>query len=165
MNKSTRLHAAVLALAAITPVAALAGPPLPFTATLRTQETLGLDPGRCTSAPFLQGTTAGSGVASYLGAISGTSTDCISPADGSYNFSNGHMVLTAANGDTLTADYSGSMLPTVNYPVFSLSGSYRITGGTGRYVGATGTGTLQGATNIVSGAGAYTLTGQIAIAR
>jgi hypothetical protein len=161
MSKLTTFRFA-LALAVAWPLASEAGPSLPFKAVLQTQETLALDPVDCVSAPFLQGTTTGSGSATLLGKITGVSTDCISPTDGSYTFSNGHMTLTTANGDTLTADYSGSLTPTANYPVFSLSGTYRITGGTGRLAGATGTGTLQGLDNIASGTGQYVMTGTLA---
>lgn len=161
MHKLIQLGAS-LAFSILMPLASHAAESSPFKATLQTKESLAFNPTACVSVPFLQGTTTGAGVAAHLGKVTGTATDCIIPGDSVYTFTGGHLVLTAANGDTLTADYSGSLTPTTAPAVFTLAGSYRITGGTGRFAGATGTGYMQGVNNIVSGAGAYTLNGEIA---
>ena len=46
--------------------------------------------------------------------------------------------LTAANGDTLTATFTGLGTPTATPGVFSIVETATITGGTGRFAGATG---------------------------
>lgn len=46
--------------------------------------------------------------------------------------------LTAANGDTLTATFTGRGTPTATEGVFSVVETATITGGTGRFAGATG---------------------------
>jgi hypothetical protein len=132
-----------------------------FTAAFVTQEVLGFSPEACPAAPFLQGTTSGAGIASHMGKVSLSSTDCVFPGQTSFTFTNGKLVLTAANGDTVTAEYSGSLLPTVAFPVHTLSGAYRVTGGTGRFTGATGSGYLRGISDIASGKGAYQAFGTI----
>ena len=52
-------------------------------------------------------------------------------AAGSYHF-------TAANGDTLSADFSGQSMPTATLGVISIVETATIKGGTGRFAGATG---------------------------
>jgi hypothetical protein len=52
-------------------------------------------------------------------------------ASGSYHF-------TAANGDTLSADFTGQSMPTETLGVISIVETATITGGTGRFAGATG---------------------------
>ena len=54
-----------------------------------------------------------------------------STAIGTYEF-------TAANGDTLTADFAGLSMPTSTPGVIAIVESAIITGGTGRFAGATG---------------------------
>jgi len=52
----------------------------------------------------------------------------------------GTFTFTAANGDTLTADFTGQAQPG---PVVSIVEHATITGGTGRFAGATGSFTVQ----------------------
>ena len=47
-------------------------------------------------------------------------------ASGSYHF-------TAANGDTLSADFTGQSMPTATLGVISITETATITGGTGRF--------------------------------
>lgn len=155
----------VLAAAMWSCMLAWAGPTqVPFKATVTTQETLRPDPGRCVAPPYLVGTTTGSGTASHLGAITFTATDCITPGPTSFDFSNGKLTMTAANGDELRADYSGTLLPlpyTTPYTLFSIQGTFTVTGGTGRFVGATGSGYLQGIENVQTGQGQFTAVGTL----
>lgn len=151
---------AAFALAAVFPLAAQADA-VPFKLVVQTKETLTLNAEACPMTPFLQGTTTGSGRGTQVGDASVLSTDCVTPGEGAFVFTGGRLVVTAANGDTLTMDYSGSLTPTGAFPVYAMSGSYRITGGTGRFANATGSGVMQGSNNLVSGAGAYTASGQI----
>src|SRR5262249_45932168 len=57
-------------------------------------------------------------------------------AIGSYHF-------VAANGDTLSATFSGQATPTATPSVLSIVETATITGGTGRFAGATGNFTVQ----------------------
>ncbi|MEO8935478.1 MAG: hypothetical protein ABI277_01550 [Burkholderiaceae bacterium] len=142
---------------------ALAGPTgVPFKASLTTQEAIHLDPVACQSAPFLAGVTTASGQASHLGAVTGSGTDCITPTSAyTYMFSNGKLSMIAANGDELRADYSGNLSPSATPPVFVINGTYRITGGTGRFANASGTGAVGGLENLETGQGQLALKGSI----
>src|SRR5690242_21477579 len=64
------------------------------------------------------GTTTGTGKSSHLGKISLTATDCITPMENHYTFK-GTLTLTAANGDKIIGDYSGSFLPLDTPPMYS----------------------------------------------
>jgi hypothetical protein len=57
-------------------------------------------------------------------------------AIGSYEF-------TAANGDTLTADFTGTATPTATPGVLYIEETATITGGTGRFAGAAGSFTTE----------------------
>ena len=65
------------------------------------------------------------------------------------------MTFTAANGDTLTAGFTGQGTPTTDPVVFSIVETATITGGTGRFAGATGsfivTRSFSFATNLTTG--------------
>lgn len=50
----------------------------------------------------------------------------------------GTFTLIAANGDTLTATFTGASSPTATPGVFLITENATITGGTGRFAGATG---------------------------
>ena len=65
-------------------------------------------------------------------------------AIGSYQF-------TAANGDTLSADFTGKATPTATPGVLSIVENATITGGTGRFAGATGGFTCQRLFDTVAG--------------
>ncbi len=111
------------------------------------------------------GTATGSGISSPLGAVSIETNDCIAPAGNNFSFI-GEMVFTVSGGDELFADYSGSLTPTIYPSIFSLTQSvFRITGGTGNFLGASGHGTLQGIQDTATGRGLMQLTGQIAHAK
>lgn len=156
-----------VALASISAIALLAAPAAqadaqawPFKLAVTTQESLAANPLAC-PLTILQGSTTGQGHALHLGQVTLRSTDCVTLGASQFTFTDGALVLVAANGDTLTADYSGALLPSAAYPVYTLSGSFRITGGSGRFSGATGAGSLTGTSNIVTGQGAYLATGTI----
>jgi hypothetical protein len=130
--------------------------------TAITQEQTGYRPD-CASG--FGGTTTGSGLSSLLGSVSIETNDCITPAATYFSFI-GEMVFTVSGGDELFADYSGSLTPTIYPSIFSLTQSvFKITGGTGNFLGATGSGTLQGVQDILSGQGLMQLTGQITPAK
>lgn len=68
--------------------------------------------------------------------------------------SKGKFTLTTAKGDNITANYSGSFIPT-DYPlIYSYEDfTIQITGGTGRFAGAIGSGVLEGTSHIQTGLG------------
>ena len=111
------------------------------------------------------GTAAGTGISSFLGAVSIETNDCITPAGNNFSFI-GEMVFTVSGGDELFANYSGFLTPTIYPSIFSLTSStFKIAGGTGSFLGASGNGTLQGIQDIANGRGLMQLTGQIAYAK
>jgi hypothetical protein len=126
-------------------LSAWAGPKqVPFKARISAQEVLGFDPVRCPGT-FIVGTTTGKGTASHMGAVKMVASDCPVLTDMPPSFSNGHLTLTAANGDKVHAVYQGVLVPVdVDAGVFSVVGGYTVNGGTGRFKHATGSGTLGG---------------------
>jgi len=85
--------------------------------------------------PFVAVTLEGEGNATQLGHFDVSSSLVANAADGT---AVGTYEFTAANGDTLTADYTESFTPTDVPGVFSDVITATITGGTGRFAGATG---------------------------
>jgi hypothetical protein len=65
-------------------------------------------------------------------------------AKGSYKF-------TAANGDTLTADFTGTATPTATPGVLYIEETATITSGTGRFAGATGSFTCERLFDTIAG--------------
>ena len=159
---TVRRALAVVALAAaVAPVAVLAGPNnVPFKASLVTQEILHPDPAACQAFPFLAGTTTGTGHGSHLGAVTGTGSDCVTPmTTGQFTFGNGKLTFVSASGDELHAEYGGTLSPTATASIYAISGTYRITGGTGRFGTASGSGTLSGVENLTTLQGQLNFTG------
>ena len=75
-------------------------------------------------------------------------------ATGTYQF-------VAANGDTLTADFTGKATPTATPGVLYIEETATITGGTGRFAGATGSFTCVRLFNTVAGTTAGSFNGTI----
>jgi hypothetical protein len=63
----------------------------------------------------------------------------------------GSYVFTAANGDKLTADFTGTAAPTATPGVLYIEETATITGGTGRFAGATGSFTAERLYDTVAG--------------
>ncbi len=78
------------------------------------------------------------GEVTHLGRTSANGSHCAS-ADGSHAL-DGHMTFTAANGDQLIATYTAAQVPAPPPPPLMAveEGMLVITGGTGRFQGATG---------------------------
>ena len=125
---------------------------------------------------FAIGSVQATGSATHLGTVTAASSDCINPqgvfnpsGPTSFSFaSNGTgttgLVFTASNGDLLFATYSGALAAQPSGP-HRISGQFVITGGTGRFLGATGGGTLSGyedISQVVSGHGEIEAIGTIA---
>jgi hypothetical protein len=137
---------------------AIAAPSQSFTADLNTMEFLVPSP-LCGSQQG--GVGAGTGSSNVFAKTSGgsavpvgmTSTDCVDSSGAQLSFYNGHFILTGPGGDSITATYSGNLIPTaqttsngqllVTY-TFYPDATFTITGGTGRYVNASGNGTISG---------------------
>ena len=81
----------------------------------------------------------GTGHASHLGRFTFSAPHTVDPltrtAAGTYT-------LTAANGDTLTATFTGRAKPITGTTTLVIVETATITGGTGRFAGATGTFTV-----------------------
>lgn len=149
--------AARLALAALIlltfagPVAA--GEQVPFRGSLEGVITnTPLDP------PMLFVDIAGSGNASLLGQFT---VEIPHLVDRSNSTAVGTFLFTAANGDTLTADFTGQGSPTSTPGVASIVETATITGGTGRFAGATGSFTLTRLYNMAAGTTTGSFSGTI----
>lgn len=97
----------------------------------------------------LHASATGSGTFTHLGLSVGTATYDVSwqtPGISQSGTIVGDMTLTAANSDELYLDVSCTYTASsTTYPTtLNVTGSYTITGGTGRFEGATGTGTITG---------------------
>ena len=77
-----------------------------------------------------------SGDSSHLGRTTGTATEVL--VDPDYVSDTVEAALVAANGDTLFLAYEGHFIDADGDSV----GTFQITGGTGRFAGATGSGTF-----------------------
>ena len=111
----------------------------PFTGTLDGSVTFApADPAmNCTWPPAPEGPlmtiSQGVGTATHMGRVTMSSVHC------SGDFLDGSMVLTAANGDQVFLDYSGPCTPfPPPTPDITCDLAAEVTGGTGRFEGATG---------------------------
>jgi len=89
---------------------------------------------------------SGTGIALHLGAVEWSSEEavsfCVDPADPGLGQVSGAVVITAANGDQLHGTYETVVHADFAANTLSATGSYVITGGTGRFANAGGAGTL-----------------------
>jgi hypothetical protein len=87
--------------------------------------------GRCSVPSQWISTSSGSGVISHLGRVSWTTEHCFQLFAGT--FGDAELVITAANGDRILGTYDGIMTGST-----TVAETLVITGGTGRFAGATG---------------------------
>ena len=73
----------------------------------------------------------------------------------------GTLSLAAANGDEVHGTFTGQGSPADAAGFIRLSGTFTITGGAGRFGGASGAGTVSGVVNILKLAYAFTVAGSI----
>ena len=85
--------------------------------------------------PFVAVDIEGGGQATHLGNFEVSIPHVTNRSNGT---AAGTYVFTAANGDTLTADFTSKVTPTGVPGVVSVAVTATITGGTGRFAGATG---------------------------
>jgi hypothetical protein len=141
MSNARRIVAtlgALLALLAVAPHGVAAKSLVPFHATTKENVTVvPCDPN------FLCISIRGSGHATHLGKISESANfaiDLANPPKPGCNTNSGTMTLSGANGDSISLALHGTgcfTSPTTQ----TIVGSYIVTGGTGRFRGASGSGT------------------------
>ena len=120
-------------------VAVAADNGVPFKGTLEGKDFITpLDP------PFLSSIMPGMGDATQLGRFMVVRTATVNLLTST---DIGSIAFTAANGDILTADYTGQASPTATPGVLSTVETAFISGGTGRFAGANGSFIVTGATN------------------
>jgi hypothetical protein len=122
---------------------AAAGEPVPFKGSFEGDVTVSpLTP------PFVQVDVDATGNATQLGEFTLAIPHKVNRADrtavGTYEF-------TAANGDMLFADFTGTATPTAIPGVLYIEETATITGGTGRFAGATGSFTCERLFDMVAG--------------
>jgi len=99
----------------------------------------------------------GAGHATLLGSYTGEYRECFNPANGAVT--NGTFTLTASNGDKLFGTYAGQAVPSGTNVLYDDPGV--ITGGTGRFSGASGTANTSGVANLATGEYQGTLSGNV----
>ena len=154
---TTMIAAAAVATAAATP--AVASPNTKFRGQFAVVETITPD---ALCGGFRVSHT-GSGSATHLGKATWSATECVDllANPGRAHVRDGRAVLTSANGDTLQLSYEADgALPDAAGNVH-VTGPYEVTGGTGRFEGATGGGTLTGDANVNTAIAQIDLTGTL----
>jgi hypothetical protein len=116
-----------------------------------------------TTPGVLSGTTSGAGHASHLGRVTLTSTEILdlTAAPGRLTVRDGRMVMVAANGDELHWSYSGGGPLPDAHGNSALTGTFVITGGTGRFTTASGRGSAEGVGNVVTGTASFSYQGTL----
>ena len=151
------LALAAVALLIFAPQTARASDEIPFHANFVTQVKSVLE------FPFLHVTVNSRGQATYMGRTTADTTDqVINVIDGSGTAT---YAMTGVNGDTLILALIFPIGGSVNVEGgVTFSGSYTVTGGTGRFSGATGSGVFAGGAlflNETDAIGAFALVGTI----
>ncbi len=108
--------------------------------------------------PVLTVEIHGTGNATHLGRLTDDQSHCAAPP--SLAFTDGQFAFTAANGDRLQAHVLRDFVP-LDPPLFTIDGHFTITGGTGRFAGATGGGDASGVQNLATGDATVSLVGTI----
>jgi hypothetical protein len=166
MWRSRRLGVVVLlgvvAIAGGHPGAAHASTQVPLTIQLNAQDTI------APCGETLCSTNVGTGTASHMGAISFYGTAVFTSVTYGVNSIQVTTVewyaITAANGDTIDLINYATGTEDLLTGASQISGNWQITGGTGRFTGATGQGTTVGseqATGPFTAQGSFTLAGSI----
>jgi len=108
--------------------------------------------------PALTVEIQGTGNFTHLGQFITEQSHCAAPT--SLAFTDGVFTFTAANRDQIRGTYLGEFAP-LDPPLFTIDGHFTITGGTGRFAGATGGGDASGVQNLATGDATVTLVGTI----
>ena len=137
------IFALLLVLASV----AVAADQVPFVVTFTSSVPGGALPSCPAAAPVPIG-LIGRGQATHMGTFTETQTHCLNLATG--EFTSGQYTITGANGDIVFGTYSGHVVPT-SATTAAIYGVFVVTGGTGRFVGATGGGAATGTLDFVTG--------------
>ena len=132
-SKSVNLLIAALILTAALVVPAAAQKQVPFKGAIQAHETDTLQGGPPPTTASASG--SGTGIGTLLGEFSLTYELTITLADGT---ATGSAQLIAANGDSIFTTIVGSSEPSGTPGVLSITETNTVTGGTGRFAGATG---------------------------
>jgi hypothetical protein len=158
MNRAFGMQKYALALAVLSvilsPFAAWSGSQVPFKANLSLQGALG-NPNTCTNGTLLI-VISGGGYATHLGATTDQQSHCQNVLNG--QVTDGQYTFTSANGDTISGTYSAQLIPSGASSI--IQGQFTITGGTGRFSGASGGGAASGIQR-ADGSASLTWTGTI----
>jgi hypothetical protein len=142
IQRSSLLVALFMAVTAFAPAEAKNA--VPFKATydgvFSPPELVSVDP----PTVFLESTVTGN--ASHLGKYDGSFPHFINLADGTFH---GTLTFTRQNGDKLFAEITGVAIP-ISPTEFSISLNATITGGTGKFVGASGSFTGSGTADLAT---------------
>jgi hypothetical protein len=150
--------AGLLAAVAVVPSRALAGSQVPFQATIAETYTATI----CGPAQLCIN-AIGSGQATQLGNTAESASvvsDLASTSAPGCHTETRTTTLTAANGDQITLQATGENCSTGPTTV-TATDAYMVTGGTGRYFGATGSGTNTVAADRASGTAVVTFSGTL----
>lgn len=154
LTRSWLTWALVLALAALS----IAGDQVPFKGDLALHNQIPISNEGCPLGTLRNDATGG-GYLTHMGAMLVNEVVCLNPANLTFT---GFFTLTAANKDTVTGILtSGQAFPTSDPNVISVLGHWTITGGTGRFAGATGTGIGGGTVNFLTGEAPHYIDGTI----
>jgi hypothetical protein len=122
---------------------------VPFVATFTSSVPTATAPAPTCSGPYIVPfLLAGTGQATHLGIFTETQGHCLDP--NTLSFGNGIFTITGTNGDTVFGTYYGQLRPTGPASA-AIEGLYQITGGTGKFQGATGGGICTGTLDFISG--------------
>ena len=135
---------------------AAAGKPVPFHGSIQGIEIADVQFPRL----FVDG--SGSGRATHLGRFTVTYEVVV---DFLTHETFGSYLFTAANGDSLATDITGLGTPTENPDVHSIVEVHTITGGTGRFAGATGSFIKTSLLNLVTSVNSGSFNGTIAFGK
>jgi hypothetical protein len=161
MTKTLHFSTALLAVATLglcSSSASAACRPIPFSARFSGSAAI---TGQTTTA------FAGTGTATHMGHVTSDGHADITGPDGSCSGGLANVnveVLTDAHGDTLTVTSDDVACPT-GPGQFHGTGQWTVTGGTGRFSGATGQGSLDGSSDFDAGTFTVRLTGNVTLAR
>ena len=125
---------------------------LPFKGTIESTETY------VTISPMMSVTASGSGNATQLGQFTVHYEREVNLLDLS---GSGSAYFTGITGDSIQAEGIGQAVPNRTPDMFNVVEIYTITGGTGRFTGASGTITVKRLISITTGAAASTFEGYI----
>jgi hypothetical protein len=108
----------------------------------------------------IQVTIAGSGTATRMGKAKLAMQETITIPETDLWEADGSVVITAANGDELHLDYTGTV-DVSGTPVMAFTGTCAVNGGTGAYKNAKGTLIYKGSRSWDTGSGTATFKGEI----